>query len=48
MDGLFDPINGEIVANALQRIDKELFEADWAEANCATRSTSATRSLFTK
>jgi len=32
LDGRFDAINGEIIANALQRIDKELFEADWAEA----------------
>ena len=32
LDGLFDAINGEIIANALRRIDKELFEADWAEA----------------
>ncbi len=32
LEGLFDPINGAILANVLGRIDKELFEADWAEA----------------
>jgi hypothetical protein len=32
LQGLFDPVNGAIVANVLGRIDKELFEADWAEA----------------
>ena len=32
LQGLFDPINGDILANVLGRIDKELFEADWAEA----------------
>ncbi len=32
LEGLFDPINGAILANVLERIDKELFEADWAEA----------------
>ncbi len=32
LDGLFDPVDGSVVANALRRIDQELFEADWAEA----------------
>jgi hypothetical protein len=31
-DGVFDPISGEVVARTLGRIEKELFEADWAEA----------------
>jgi len=32
LQGLFDPINGAILANVVGRIEKELFEADWAEA----------------
>jgi hypothetical protein len=32
LDGLFDPIDGSIVATSLQRIEDELFAADWAEA----------------
>jgi len=30
LDGLLDPVSGEIVSRALQRIDQELFEADSA------------------
>ena len=29
---LFDPIGGEIFSNEVERLDKQLFEADWAEA----------------
>jgi uncharacterized protein DUF222/HNH endonuclease len=32
LDGLLDPANGTIVATALNKIEDELFEADWAEA----------------
>jgi len=32
LDALLDPISGAIVAKALGKIEKELFEADWAEA----------------
>ena len=32
LDGIFDPIGGEIFATTLERIEKELFDADWAEA----------------
>ena len=32
LDGVLDPISGEIVSRALQKIDDELFEADWAAA----------------
>ena len=32
LDGVFGPVDGTIVANALRRIDQELFAADWAEA----------------
>jgi hypothetical protein len=32
LDGRFDPVNGSILAGVLGRIEKELFEADWAEA----------------
>ena len=32
LDALLDPISGAIVAKALGAIEKELFEADWAEA----------------
>ncbi|MDQ6798137.1 MAG: HNH endonuclease [Actinomycetota bacterium] len=32
LDGLFDPIDGSIVAAALKRIEDELFGSDWAEA----------------
>ncbi len=31
-DGVFDPICGDIVAREIQRIEDELFAADWAEA----------------
>ncbi len=31
-DGVFDAIGGAIVADELKRIDKALFDADWAEA----------------
>jgi len=30
--GLFDPINGSIIAEVLKKLEDELFEADWAEA----------------
>jgi len=29
---VFDPVNGAIVAEALRRIEDELFDADWAES----------------
>ncbi len=32
LNGRFDPMSGAIVAEALRRIDEELFAADWAEA----------------
>jgi hypothetical protein len=32
LNGLLDPISGEIVAKTLERIEDELFESDWAEA----------------
>ncbi len=32
LDGIFDPIGGEIFATTLERIEKEFFDADWAEA----------------
>jgi len=32
LDGVLDPIKGAIVAGELERIDTELFNADWAEA----------------
>ena len=32
LDGILDPIGGAIFANTLERIEQELFEADWAEA----------------
>ncbi|HEX3393671.1 MAG TPA: DUF222 domain-containing protein [Acidimicrobiales bacterium] len=32
LDGVTDPIGGDIVAAELKRIDDELFAADWAEA----------------
>lgn len=32
LDGVLDAISGAVVANALERITKELFEADWADA----------------
>jgi hypothetical protein len=32
LDGVLDPVGGEIVANALGRITDELFRSDWAEA----------------
>ncbi len=32
LDGVFDPVNGAIIANELKRIEKEFFDIDWAEA----------------
>lgn len=32
LDGLLDPVSGSVVADALMRIDDELFAADWADA----------------
>jgi len=32
LDGLFDPVNGAVIANVLERIETELFQADWAAA----------------
>jgi len=32
IDGLFDPLSGSVVATVLARVEKELFDADWAEA----------------
>jgi hypothetical protein len=32
LDGLLDPVTGAVVANGLQRVEQELFDADWAEA----------------
>jgi len=32
LDGVFDAVTGAIIADELKRIDKELFESDWAEA----------------
>lgn len=32
LDGVLDPISGEIVAKTLEMIEHELFRADWAEA----------------
>ncbi len=32
LNGCFDPINGAVIANVGERIETELFQADWAEA----------------
>ena len=32
LDGVLDPISGEILSRALKAIEEELFAADWAEA----------------
>lgn len=32
LDALFDPLSGETFADELERLEKELFEEDWAEA----------------
>ncbi len=32
LDGVLDPISGDIVSRALKAIEEELFAADWAEA----------------
>jgi hypothetical protein len=32
LDGLLDPIGGAVVADALEAIEAELFDADWAES----------------
>jgi len=38
LDGVLDPISGEIVATALDRIGEELFKVEWAEHGRAVRS----------
>jgi hypothetical protein len=32
MNGTFDPISGQIIADELARLEKQLFEQDWADA----------------
>jgi hypothetical protein len=32
LDGRLDPLSGAAVANALRRVEQELFDADWADA----------------
>ena len=32
LNGVFDPISGQIIHGVLARIERELFEADWADA----------------
>ena len=32
LDGVLDPVGGEVVATAVARVDDELFRRDWAEA----------------
>jgi hypothetical protein len=41
LDALFDPVNGEIFLNELQRLEDELFQHDWAQAK-ATHGDSTT------
>ena len=38
LDGVLDPLSGEVVANALKKVEQELFEAEWAEAKAPTRT----------
>ena len=38
LDGVLDPISGEIVGKALRRIEDELFKAEWAEHQKAVRT----------
>jgi hypothetical protein len=38
LDGLLDPISGEILARALKKIENELFDAEWAEHKRAVRT----------
>lgn len=38
LDGVLDPISGEIVSRALGAIEQELFEAEWAEAKRPVRT----------
>jgi uncharacterized protein DUF222 len=45
LDGLLDPISGSILAGALQRIEKELFAADWAEAKARVGDNVSTADL---
>jgi Domain of unknown function (DUF222) len=45
LDGVFDPIGGSIVAGGLDRIEKELFAADWAEAKALVGDSVSTGDL---
>src|SRR5262249_33586811 len=36
LDGRLDPISGAIVADVLRRVEKEVFDLDWADAQVAT------------
>ena len=45
LDGIFDPIGGEIFATTLEGIEKEFFDADWAEAKARLGDQATTADL---
>jgi Domain of unknown function (DUF222) len=45
LDGVLDPVNGEIVAAELRRIEDELFATDWAEAKARVGEAATTDDL---
>jgi hypothetical protein len=45
IDALLDPITGAIVARELDRLERELFEADWAEARGRCGDTATAQDL---
>jgi Domain of unknown function (DUF222) len=45
LDGLLDPVNGEIVARELRRLEDEAFAADWAEAKARVGEAATTDDL---
>lgn len=45
LDGVLDPISGEIVANTLKAIEREQFRSDWAEAKAVHGDETSVRHL---
>jgi Domain of unknown function (DUF222) len=45
LDGVLDPVGGEVLATALSSIDDELFRADWAEARARSGDAAGTGDL---
>jgi hypothetical protein len=45
LDGRLDPISGAVVADALRRVEQDLFDSDWADAKARAGEAVAARDL---